>query len=449
MLFAVLAVLAAIRAGAEPVAFGPFRIDALALFLGAAVALVSAVVHGFALRFMTGEAGYGRFFALLSGLTAVVLALLAADWLPLFVGLWLVMGWLLAELIGHVRGWRQAAAAAALGKAWFLGGGAALALGLAVLGSATGSATVSGVIAGAATADAVAVGFGCALLGLAAAIQGGLFPFHRWLASSMTAPTPVSAFMHAGLVNAGGLLVARFAPAFEAVPAVLLAVFALGAASAAYGALAALVQSDVKRALAASTTAQMGFMLLQCGLGFHAAAMAHLVTHGLYKASLFLGAGSALSAAGRRPARTPQGAGMILVALSAMTAGGAFALVTGKLEEGAGALLVLFAALAAAQAALVLRGAALLAAPFALAAAGALYGGLVVGVEALLSGTPGLTAPQPLHALHILVGAGFTLLWLGVAAGLHRRSAALYARLVWLSRPAPSTIADRREAHHA
>jgi NAD(P)H-quinone oxidoreductase subunit 5 len=429
-------------------------VDALALFLGAAAALVSAVVQGFSARHMQGDTRYDAFFARLAALTAVVLVLPATDSVPLFAGLWVAMGWLLADAIGHVRAWPQAEAAAALARAWFLRGAAALVLGLGLLAAATGSLSIAGIGAAAAGADPLLVGLGCAALGLAAATQSGLFPFQRWLMSSMAAPTPVSAFMHAGLVNAGGILVARFAPAFEAVPLVLLLVFALGAASALFGQLAALVQSDVKRGLAASTTAQMGFMLLQCGLGFHAAAMAHLVLHGLYKASLFLGAGSGLAAARRPgPAAAPGLADIPPALLAALAAGAGFALASGKLEAGAGALLVLFAALTAAQASLAATGTGPLqrwaALPAALGVAGLAYGLLVAGIEALLAGTPGLSSGQALGVPHLVVAALMLLAWVAVQAGLHRRSAALYARLLWLSQPGPAAITDRREAYHA
>jgi NAD(P)H-quinone oxidoreductase subunit 5 len=442
-LFALLTPAALLRAGAEPMILGPFRLDGLTLFLGAAVTLVSAVVHLFSTRFMAGEARYEAFFARLSALTAVVLLLLAADALPLFAALWLAMGWLLADLIGHVRGWRQAEAAAALARGWFLRGTAALVAGFVVLGLATGSASVSGVAAGAAGAPPGFVALGCALLALAAAIQSGLFPFHRWLFSSMTAPTPVSAFMHAGLVNAGGILVARFAPAFEVSPVVLGLVFLAGAGSAAFGALAALVQTDVKRGLAASTTAQMGFMLLQAGLGLHAAAMAHLVLHGLYKASLFLGAGSGLAAGhaarcgspdgwrpdrrrlrrrGRRPAQ-----GFAIASASSMTA--------------PGALLSLFAAAAAgagdAPAARLGAGRGACGCSASLACSTAASCG---GSRAILSGVPGLAAAQPLGALHVLVALGFAALWLAIQAGLHRRPARPLC-------PAGRPLAARRPRH--
>ncbi|MGG5821604.1 proton-conducting transporter membrane subunit [Falsiroseomonas sp. HW251] len=445
-----LLILLGLRAGAEPWVAGPFRVDAMALFLGAAATLVSAVVHAFSLRHMAGEARFGAFFARLSALAAIVLALLAADAVLLFAGLWVAMGWLLADAIGHVRDWPQARAAGDFARVWFLRGAAALVVGLALLAAATGSLSIAGIAAEAGTANGLLVGLGCAALGLAAAIQSGLFPFHRWLMGSMTAPTPVSAFMHAGLVNAGGILVARFAPAFEAAPAILLLVFAAGAASALFGQLAALVQSDVKRGLAASTTAQMGFMLMQCGLGFHAAAMAHLVLHGLYKASLFLGAGSGLAIASR-PA-SPKAADIGPAVVAAILGGAGFALASGKLGAGTGALLVMFAALAAAQASLAApaKGAMRwLGVPAALGVAGLLYGLLVRGIEALLAGTPGLASAQPLTALHALVAGAFLLAGIAVQAGLHRRSAALYVRVLGLSQPAAAAITDRREAYHA
>jgi NAD(P)H-quinone oxidoreductase subunit 5 len=211
-----------------------------------------------------------------------------------------------------------------------------------------------------------------------------------------------------------------------------------------------MVQPDVKRGLGASTSAQMGFMLMQCGLGFHAAAMAHLVLHGLYKASLFLGAGSGLAIAPRPAAPRLVDLGPALVA--AILGGAGFAIVTGKFFNDTGAILVLFAAMAAAQASLAapatgaMRWAGV---PAALGVAGVLYGLLVLAIEALLSGMPGLTAPQDFTTLHLIIVDLFVIAWLAVLAGLHRRSAALYVRVLGLSQPAASAVTDRREAYHA
>ena len=288
----------------SPLELAGLRIDALTLSLTAAATLVSGVVHLFALRYMAGERGQTRFFGRLGLLTLVVLILLAADHVAVFAAAWVAMGLLLASLIGHIRDWPQARAAAARARTLFLIGGAALVLGLVLLASGAGTGTISGILANAQTIPTGTLWPAVGCFALAAMIQCGLVPFHSWLMASMTAPTPVSAFMHAGLVNAGGILLARFAPLFEALPAAMTLVFAIGAVSVLLAALAQLVQSDVKRGLAASTIAQMGFMLVQCGLGFFAAAMAHLALHGLYKASLFLGAGSAVVTPLKR--RAPQ-----------------------------------------------------------------------------------------------------------------------------------------------
>lgn len=457
-----LAALGAATGAADPAwRFGPFAVDALGLFLAAAVTLVSGVVHAFARRYMDGDARFDGFFRRLGGLTAVVLVLLAADSLALFAAAWLAMNWLLADLIGHARHWPQARAAARLARTRLLVGGGALALGLLILGLATGRATISGVAAMAGEAAPLPAAAAVGLLAVAAAIQCGLVPFHRWLLSSMTAPTPVSAFMHAGLVNAGGILLARFAPVVEAAPAAMTVVFVLGAVSALAGAAMALVQADVKRQLACSTTAQMGFMVLQCGLGFFAAAMAHLVLHGLYKAALFLGAGSAIAAVGAKaepsPAPASRGRVVVLGAAGAVAAGLTFALVSGKAATGpdAGLVLVVFAALAAAQAgaglirALQSTPAAGLVVPAMLALAGALYGGLVRLAEAALAPVAGLIAPQPLSIAHVLVVAVFVATWMAVLAGAHRRSGALYARLLTAARPAAATVTEHRRAYHA
>jgi NAD(P)H-quinone oxidoreductase subunit 5 len=445
--------------GDPRIGLGPLAIDRLTLVLAAAVTLVSGIVHVFALRYMDGDRRFDAFFGRLSGLTLVVLGLLIADHLALVVVAWLAMGWLLADLIGHVRRWPQARAAASLARRWFLIGGGVLAFALVLLGGTTGATTVSGVAAGIDQADSVIVAIAGLLLIVAAAIQCGLVPFHRWLLSSMTAPTPVSAFMHAGLVNAGGILLARFAPVFEALPWLLLVVFLVGATSALAGAVAALVQSDIKRALGSSTVAQMGFMVLQCGLGFFAAAMAHLVLHGLYKAALFLGAGSGLSAAGRPTPPAPVSpARMVGVGLvAAVLGGGAFALVSGKAVGGldSGWVLVLFAALAAGQAGATLArspafgASTMIAAPIVLALVGAVYGGLVRLAEALLGPVPGLVAPQDLSVIHVLAALVFVGVWGAVLAGRHRGAERLYARVLAAAQPDPATVTDRREAYHA
>lgn len=132
----------------------------------------------------------------------------------------------------------------------------------------------------------------------AALTKSAQFPFHTWLPETMEAPTPVSALMHAGIINAGGVLLWRFAPVLAQAPAAMLALSAIGTLTFVIASLAMWVQPKVKRQLAWSTVGQMGFMMVQCGLGaFHAAAL-HMLGHGCYKAFKFLSAGDVPSDTG-------------------------------------------------------------------------------------------------------------------------------------------------------
>jgi NAD(P)H-quinone oxidoreductase subunit 5 len=132
---------------------------------------------------------------------------------------------------------------------------------------------------------------------------------HGWLTEVMEAPTPVSALLHAGIINAGGVLLIRLADLVQASPGAMAALVMIGGFTALFGAVVMLTQSAVKTALAWSTVSQMGFMLLQCGLGLWALALLHIVAHSLYKAHAFLSSGGAVQAvAGAAPARAGRGA---------------------------------------------------------------------------------------------------------------------------------------------
>jgi NAD(P)H-quinone oxidoreductase subunit 5 len=148
-----------------------------------------------------------------------------------------------------------------------------------------------------ANADAAATNDGRAiawLLVIGCAIKTALVPFHFWLPETLEAPTPVSALMHAGVVNAGGYALIRTAPLVSLEPLALAGLVAVGGLTACLGGLMMAAQANVKRQLAFSTIAQMGLMMLQCGLGSFAAAMLHILAHSGYKAHAFLTHGEAL-----------------------------------------------------------------------------------------------------------------------------------------------------------
>jgi len=141
------------------------------------------------------------------------------------------------------------------------------------------------------------------LLAVAALLKSAQFPTHGWLTEVMETPTPVSALLHAGVINAGGFLLIRFADVMLLAPGVLAILVMIGGFTALFGGLVMLTQPAVKTSLAWSTIAQMGFMILECGLALFPLALLHIVAHSLYKAHSFLASGGAveLIAGNRRP----------------------------------------------------------------------------------------------------------------------------------------------------
>ncbi|MFP4227517.1 MAG: proton-conducting transporter membrane subunit [Salinivenus sp.] len=440
----------------EPV----LRVDGLTRIMAVVTTFVSGIVHSFSRRYMAGAKHLNRFYARLLGLTLVVLLLAAANHLVLFGLTWAAMGWVLADLIGHLRRWPQARAAAQYARWFFLGGSALLAGALALLGTSAGTVTIDGVLT-AVPSLPMSVTWGAAiLLLLAAMIQSALVPFHRWLLSSMTAPTPVSAFMHAGLVNAGGVLLARFAPVVFEESAVMLSIVVVGGLSALLGQAWMLVQANLKRQLGASTVAQMGFMVLQCGLGFIPAAIAHLLLHGLYKAYLFLAAGSGVEhTQPRSTAPAPPSLLSSVVTLVAALAGGAlFAWLTGKSLTAldSGTVLTVFVVLAVLHAtrALVQRAALpasvrLWAVPLVLLPSIGLYAAVYNGLTILLQSLPMAVAPTALTPVHWALVAVFAAAYIAVERGWHRRSTRLYVTLVNTAQPVSTTLLHDREQYNA
>jgi NAD(P)H-quinone oxidoreductase subunit 5 len=132
---------------------------------------------------------------------------------------------------------------------------------------------------------------------IGAIIKSAQFPFHSWLPEVMETPTPVSALMHAGIINAGGFLVIRMSHVLVHAPSALQFLAMLGTVTALFGSLVMLTQTSIKKSLAFSTIGQMGFMMLQCGLGAFSSAMLHIVAHALYKTHAFLSSGSVVERA--------------------------------------------------------------------------------------------------------------------------------------------------------
>ena len=274
----------------------------LSAVIGLLTLFVAAIVVTFSLRYMRADRRPDAYFGGIAMLVASVLLFVLSGHLAVLGAGWLASGVLLARLIGHDDGWSEARGAARRALRTFALGDAALIAALALLGVQAGSARIDVVLAAVPGLPAWVTASAALLLLIAAAARCALPPFSGWLLSSMTAPTPVSALMHAGLVNAGGFLLIRFAPVFEAAPLVRGVTVGVGLVAAIYGVGVMSVRPDIKRSLAGSTVSQMGFMIMSCGLGAYAAALWHIVAHGLFKAWLFLGSGSSVGMRGDKQA---------------------------------------------------------------------------------------------------------------------------------------------------
>ncbi len=282
------------RLGETGAGFAADRVTVLLLLL---VLGVSAVTQAFARRYLAGDIRAGRFFALAGLLTSATAAMVTAATLVGLAVAWSASSVALCLLLALYRGFPAADEGARRTAFSFALGDAALwaAVGLSVITWGDVDLTALAASGVPAPADPATVTTIALLVVVAALARSAQLPFQRWLPATMAAPTPVSALLHAGVVNGGGVLLVRLSPIFGASATATHVAFAAGATTALYGTVLMLTKPDVKGALAHSTIGQMGFMVMTCGLGAFGAAVFHLVAHGLYKATLFLGSGGAVS----------------------------------------------------------------------------------------------------------------------------------------------------------
>jgi NADH-quinone oxidoreductase subunit L len=276
-----------------------FRIDPLSLTFVMLVTFVGTLIHVYSVAYMELDASRRRFFGYLNLFVAAMLLLVLADnYLLLFLG-WEGVGLASFLLIGF---WDHRIDYSVAGKKAFVMnrvGDMGLIVAMMLMVWQFGSVSFETVLGGAKGLGAgVATAMGLMLL-LAACGKSAQFPLQAWLGDAMAGPTPVSALIHAAtMVTAGVYLLVRSAPVLEASPDAQLAVVIVGAVTLLFGAIVGCAKDDIKKALAASTMSQIGYMMLAAGLGpvGYAFAIFHLITHGFFKAGLFLGAGSVMHA---------------------------------------------------------------------------------------------------------------------------------------------------------
>jgi NADH-quinone oxidoreductase subunit L len=285
-----------------------FLIDRLSATMMLVVTFVSLMVHIYTIGYMADDPGYQRFFSYISLFTfSMLMLVMANNFLQLFFG-WEAVGLVSYLLIGF---WytRPTAIYANL-KAFLVNrvGDFGFLLGIALVLMYFGTLDYAAVFSTARTlaANTIEIIPGsawslmsviCILLFIGAMGKSAQFPLHVWLPDSMEGPTPISALIHAAtMVTAGIFMVARMSPLFELSETALSVVLVIGAITALFMALVAIVQNDIKRVVAYSTLSQLGYMTVALGASAYAAGMFHLVTHAFFKALLFLGAGSVIIA---------------------------------------------------------------------------------------------------------------------------------------------------------
>lgn len=286
-------------------------LDRLSALMMVHISVVSTIIYLFSIRYMQQDSRYAWFLSLLSITTFVLLCMISSSNLLMLFLFWQLLSWLLSLLsfnYSHpptVRGAFRTFAMLRVGDVAFL-------LGILLAYGLYGTLDLAQIFVKASAVQTTfplwpgggRIGGPTAvtlLIFVGAMSKSAQFPLHMWLPDSLYAPTPVHALLHAGIINAGGFLLNRLAPLYGLSPTTLHLVFAIGALTALLGAGMMLTQNDIKKTLGYSTIGQMGYMIMECGLGAFALAIFHLIAHGLFKATIFLNCGHLIHATRQEP----------------------------------------------------------------------------------------------------------------------------------------------------
>lgn len=306
------------------------RLDSVSMIMFGMIAIIAFVVVRFSLNYLDGDAQQGRFLGRLAATIASVQMLVLSGNLGLLLISWILTSNSLHRLLVFYKD-RPVAIVAARKKFVMARLGDISLLGAVILlyfQFETGNLELifSG-IRNSISADATPFGLEAAaiLLAVAAIFKSAQFPTHGWLVEVMETPTPVSALLHAGLLNAGPFLLIRMAYIMEVTSYASMMVLVIGGFTALFASLAFLTQTSIKTALGYSSVAHMGFSLMVCGLGVFPAAMLHLVAHSFYKAHSFLSSGSIIdSLRAMKVAKARRTGSPVRIALSIILAMGIY-----------------------------------------------------------------------------------------------------------------------------
>ncbi len=290
-------------------------IDRLAAIMMVVIASIGMVLYRYSRRYLQQDPGIARFMTLLAlSISTLLFMVASSDLISLFVA-WQLLSWflcLLAHNLTHVPTAQSSFRTFTILRF----GDVAFLCGIALAFHLYGTVQIPQLFDLAAADHNRFALFGTgleitgptsvALLVMVGAMsKSAQFPLHMWLPDSLSAPTPVHALLHAGIINAGGFLLNRLAPLFVLSPVTLHLVLLFGVFTLVFGKCMMLVSSDIKKSLGYSTLGQMGYMMMECGLGAFPLAVFHLVAHGLFKATVFLNCGDVIHKARLQPYNPP------------------------------------------------------------------------------------------------------------------------------------------------
>lgn len=433
-----------------------FYIDALTVVMATLIVFIATSTLAFSSRFLQSDSGQTHFYKHFFPLVVGILLVTAADNMILFVLSWCLANYSLTQLMLPNKDWEAAKQSSLLALKNFGIGATFIICALFISYTVTNDASIQALL----STDIPTMPhlFICTFIVLAAMTQCALWPFHTWLISSLNSPTPASAIMHAGLINGGGFLLARFSPLLISETSILSFIFVIGIFSALYGAAIKMVQSNVKRMLACSTMSQMGFMIAQCGLGLFPTAIAHLFWHGIFKAYLFLSAGSASQEIRNPEDTTPRWNQFVMSMIAGAIGVITFALISSEvgvtLDSSLFILIVVF--ITCTQFSLSINTSSLkvnfLSSTILTFAIGASYGFSVEIITRALASTP-LWHPQPFNIIYILGLFALVVTWLSKVFLLPHQLRhskwfhKLYVSILNLGEPHETTITAHRNQY--
>ncbi len=429
--------------------WGVFRISGFTLLIWCVVSFFSALVSEYGSTYLQGFRHRTRFAGLCLGFTLSVMILVSGDHVLVFLISWFLMGFFMARLIGVESDWEAAREASSYAQKFFLCSGIMLSAGTLLLAFSSDKLTLSGIMPALNSLPKPILLTSALLIIIASLLQSAIYPFHRWLLSAMTAPTPASALMHAGFVNGSGILLTIFASLIVNAQALSL-LFVIGGITSIVAQFTKLLQTSIKQKLACSTIAQMGFMIMQCGLGFFNAAVTHLILHGFYKAYLFLSSGENIQASVPEKPTSIQIRPLqaLIVIISGIMGAVVFAQLTGKgTAMNSGVFLTLIVAITVGQATYnIVKQNSLsfghkLLLPLLLFPAGiGSYALIYNGVSFIMKDMPAVGTPTSISLIQIFFGVVFLLGFFIIKLGIYKKFPWLYVKLLNLSQPYHKTI---------